>query len=325
MIIDFQHHFIPRELAQGTRGDLASVQFDESGVPSMTVNSELYDLDEHIEMMDFAGIDAAFLSSPRGMCVEIELSRFINDKTRDAMRDYPGRFIGAAHVHPLGGPEAMRELARCSIELGFPGVVITSEMAGSFIDAPELEPFWSEVTRLGMFVFIHPALKLSFAQFLNAYDMARSVGREFSLMAATIRLINSGVLDRHPNLRIHMSHLGGGIASVLGRARKYQDKEFWGTAGHPLHGKLPKRDLDYYLNERIVFDTAGMCGAITSVQASLVEIPASRIVFETDYPQEIRSREAVRAFVSDMRSLGPLGEQILAANTGLLLNGWSGS
>ncbi len=318
MIIDFQHHFIPSELAE--KGRAVSVRFDESGTPAMTANAQLYDLDEHIDMMDFAGIQAAFLSSPPGMCVNLELSRFINGKTNDAVRKYPRRFIGAAHVNPLDGPDALRELTRCSTEYGFPGVVITSEIAGTYLDAPELDPFWSEVCRLGMFVFVHPPIKLNPPQFLNAYDMARSVGREFSLIAATIRLINAGVLDRHPSLRIHMSHLGGGIASMLGRIRKYQDKTFWGTAGHPSHGKLPERDFDYYLRERLVFDTGGFCGALSSIEASLVEIPSSRIVFATDYPQEIRSREDVRDFVIGLKKLGPAGAQILAANDRLLLD-----
>ena len=63
----------------------------------------------------------------------------------------------------------------------------------------------------------------------------------------TIRLINSGVLDRHPSLTIHMAHLGGGIASMLGRVRSYQDKDFWGTAGNPRHGALPYKDFDHYV------------------------------------------------------------------------------
>jgi predicted TIM-barrel fold metal-dependent hydrolase len=172
-----------------------------------------------------------------------------------------------------------------------------------------------------MFVFVHPALKLNFTQPLNGYDMARSIGREFSLIAATVRLINSGLLDRHPGLRIHMSHLGGGIATMLGRIRKYQDKEFWGVAGHPLHGKLPAQDFDHYLRERLVFDTAGMCGEIKSVQAALVELPASRCIFGTDYPQEIRDTAGVAKFVAEIRALGADGQRILSGNTGLLLDG----
>ena len=71
-----------------------------------------------------------------------------------------------------------------------------------------------------------------------------------------------------------MSHLGGGIATMLGRIRKFQDREHFGTAGHPVHGKLPAKDFDHYLRERLVFDTAGMCGEIKSVQAALLELPA---------------------------------------------------
>ncbi len=116
-----------------------------------------------------------------------------------------------------------------------------------------------------------------------------------------------------------MAHLAGGIASMLGRVRSYQDKTFWGTAGNARHGATPKHDFDHYLRHNMVFDTAGFCGAISSVKTALVEIPAARIVFATDYPQEIRAREAVRDFVRDVRALGADGEKILSGNVGLLL------
>jgi len=71
----------------------------------------------------------------------------------------------------------------------------------------------------------------------------------------------------------------------------------------------------------MIFDTAGFCCAIGAVNAALAEIPASRIVFATDYPQEVRKREHVRDFVGDIRKLGKTGEQILSGNVGLLLKG----
>ncbi len=136
---------------------------------------------------------------------------------------------------------------------------------------------------------------------------------------ATIRLINSGVFDRHPELTVHMAHLSGGIASMLARIRSFQDKEFWGTAGNARHGAKGKKDFDHYIRHNLVFDTAGFAGGIGAVQAGLCEIPASRIVFATDYPQEIRKREAVRDFVEEIRALGADGERILSGNVGLLL------
>jgi predicted TIM-barrel fold metal-dependent hydrolase len=127
------------------------------------------------------------------------------------------------------------------------------------------------------------------------------------------------VFDRHPGLTVHMSHLGGGIASILGRIRSYQDKVFWGTKGNKTHGMLPKKSFDDYIKSNILFDTAGFCGAIGAVKTALVEIPADRIVFATDYPQEIRARSAVRDFVQEIRAFGDVGEAILEGNGALLL------
>ncbi len=319
MIVDFQHHFTPRELIKEDPGNRRILRYDENGAPSYTIHSLLYDLDEHIRMMDEAGIDAAFLTSAAGMCADLATSRLVNDKAKQAERDYPGRFIGAAHVHPLGGRDAFKELARCMGDYGFPGVVITSETDGLYLDAPEYEAFWAEAERLGIFIFVHPALKLNQTKQFDGFDLARAVGREFSLIMATIRLIDSGVFDRHPKLTVHMAHLGGGIASMLGRIRGFRDKEFWGTAGDPRHGVKAEKDFDYYLRNNIVFDTAGFCGEISAIKTALVEIPASRIVFATDYPQEIRERHVVRDFVKELRALGGAGEKILADNVNLLL------
>jgi predicted TIM-barrel fold metal-dependent hydrolase len=321
MIVDFQHHFTPRELIKEDPGDRLILHYDAQGAPSYTIHKLLYDLDEHVRMMDLAGIDAAWLTSAQGMCADLETSRFVNDKAKKAEKDYPGRFIGAAHANPFGGPEALKELNRCRHELGCQGVVITSEHDGAFLDSERYESFWSEAERLGMFVFVHPALKLNHSQQFDGFDTARSVGREFSLIMASIRLINSGVFDRHPALTVHMAHLSGGIASMLGRIRSYQDKEFWGTTGNARHGLKAKRELDYYLRNNMVFDTAGFAGAISSVKTALVEIPAERIVFATDYPQEIRGREPVRDFVQELKALGQDGTAILSGNVGKLLKG----
>src|SRR5262249_33803854 len=179
-------------------------------------------------------------------------SRLCNAAGKKAERDYPGRFIGAAHANPLGGADALRELARCKHELGFPGVVITSETNDLYLDAPEFEPFWAECAKLGLFVFVHPALKLNQTRQFDGYDTARSVGREFSLVMATTRLIISGVPARPPTLTVHRSHLGGGLSALLGRIRSYQDKDFWGTRDNARHGMKCKQDFDYYLRNNMV-------------------------------------------------------------------------
>jgi aminocarboxymuconate-semialdehyde decarboxylase len=321
MVIDFHHHFTPRELIKDDPGDRLILTYDENGAPSYTTHKLLFDMDAHVAMMDASGVDCALLSCAAGMSAETGRSKLINNAAKKAEKDYPKRFVGFAHANPLGGPEAMKELARCADELGCPGVVITSEQDGLYLDAPEFEPFWAECARRGLFAFVHPALKLNESAQFNGYDLARSVGREFSLIMATIRLINSGVFDRHPNLVVQMSHLSGGIASMISRIRSYQDKVFWGTKGNARHGALPARDFDHYIANNLVFDTGGFCGAIEAVKIALIELPAARLVFGTDYPQEIRGADVVRNFVDGIAALGADGKAVLRDNARLLMKG----
>lgn len=319
MIVDFHHHFTPRELVRDDPGDQLVLAYDENNAPSYTTHKLLFDMEAHVKMMDEAGIDLAVLSCAAGMSAPTDRSKLINDKAKHFEKLFPKRFLGYAHANPLGGPEAFREIARCADELGFPGVTITSEQDGLYLDAPQFEPFWAECVKRGLFVFVHPALKLNESKQFNAFDLARSVGREFSLIMATIRLINSGVFDRHPSLIVQMSHLAGGISSMISRIRSYQDKVFWGTKGNSVHGALPQKSFDHYIANNLVFDSGGFCGAVEVVKMALLELPAARLVFGTDYPQEIRTAEVNANFIREIRKLGKDGDALLEGNAKLLL------
>src|SRR5215470_5005560 len=89
MVVDFQHHFTPRELIRQDPGDKLILHYDENGAPSYTIHRLLYDLDEHVRMMDVAGIDAACLTSAAGMAADLDRSRLWKDKAKQAERDYP--------------------------------------------------------------------------------------------------------------------------------------------------------------------------------------------------------------------------------------------
>ena len=99
----------------------------------------------------------------------------------------------------------------------------------------------------------------------------------------------------------------------------FRTRNFGAPRAIKRHGVKAKKDFDHYIRHNLVFDTAGFAGGIGAIKAGLCEIPASRIVFATDYPQEIRKREAVRDFVHELRALGADGERILSGNVGLLL------
>ena len=240
MVVDFQHHYTPPELMETGKSN-GSLRLDENGNPNYRFNPLLADLPAHVRMMDKAGIDVAVLSCGSGFDQpNLATCRLINDRMHQAEQDHPGRFIGLAHVPAFNFRETETELKRCAVELGFPGIVIASEVQGQPLDAPSLRPFWKAAADLGLYVFIHPPPQLIGWAYMDADDLWRMLGWEFSLMVATVRLINSGLLDELPSLKIHVSHFGGGIARYLPRIRGLQDREKSGTAQIPRHSRMPR-------------------------------------------------------------------------------------
>jgi predicted TIM-barrel fold metal-dependent hydrolase len=196
MVIDFQHHYTPPELMERRGSGVEITRIDENGNPNYKFNPLLADLPAHVRMMDRAGIDTAVLSCGSGFDQpDLPTCRLINDRMRQAERDNPGRLIGLAHVPALNSAEAVPELKRCAVELGFPGVVIASELQGQPLDTETLRPFWKECADLGLYVFIHPLPRVIAWPQMYADDLGRMLGWEFSLMVATVRLINSGLFD----------------------------------------------------------------------------------------------------------------------------------
>lgn len=307
MIIDFHIHYCPEEFIRPKLGpgDAVRTVFTPDGKAGDCAVALRFQLDKFIDVMDQAGVDVAVFSSGEGMREDLDKCRVVNDRLKDAEEKYPGRFKSMAHVPPLGGAEAFAELKRCREELGFRGVAMHSIVRGVNLDEKALWPFYEKVNELGMYLFVHPG-SAAYDSYLD-YDLGRSVGREGHLMTVVVRLVNGGVMDDFPDMKIVFSHLGGGFSMWMPRILGYQDKQFWGTAGHPRHGKLAKRPFREYV-EKMLFDTGGIWGDINPVKAALLELSPKNLVFGTDYPLEIREGGTLKSFVNKFREL-PLTRQ----------------
>jgi aminocarboxymuconate-semialdehyde decarboxylase len=308
VVVDFHSHFTPAELMPAAGG----VEYRD-GVPVYTHNDLLPDVERRLALMDAAGIDAAFLSSAAGFDAPLDRCRAVNDALAAVAGDAGGRLYGLAHA-PAVGADGLAELERACGGLGFRGVATVTVNAGHALDDPELEPFLATVESLGAFLFVHapvasPSLPL---EAFDRYDLYRTVGREFELQLATLRLILGGVLDRHPRLVVVLAHLGGGISALWPRVRGYQDKAFWGTTEHGAHGGGAAQDVDAYL-ERLYFDTSGAFGALSAIDVALAHIPPTQVLLGTDYPQQFRAPEPVAGFVAEL-DRHEHGEAILRAN-----------
>ncbi len=317
MLIDFQQHYTPPELLKGEPGKVTA-DLDRDGNPHYLLNPLLADLGAHLRMMDASGIDAGVLTCGAGFDQpDLAICRLINDRLREAEKAHPGRFIGLAHVPALKAAEAAAELKRCAVELGFPGAVIASEFQDLPLDAEELRPFWKTCVDLDLYVFIHPLPRVIRWARMDADDLGRVLGWEFSLMTAAVRLINSGLFDQLPNLRVQFSHFAGGIGRYRGRIGGFQAREQWGTATLRRHGRRPQKPFEHYLDHRLFYDIAGWAGPDRAaelgghwVRFGLQELPLSQLVFASDYPQAVREPSEVAAYVAAVRALGDAGRAI---------------
>ena len=228
MIIDTHAHFFPRAVLDFYRengGDRVEIATNDEGVISVHFDGKpfhpalplgIYDLEAHIEVMDAAEVDVHAISVPPPMVYwaepsqGLELCRLANDALSAAAEQYSDRLLPVASV-PLQAPElAVSELQRAATELGHKMVVLGSNIDGTELDDPSLEPFWAEAERLGIAVFVHPILGAVTGELpMDSYRLNLSLGMVTDTTIAASRVICSGLVDRYPDLRISFAHLGG--------------------------------------------------------------------------------------------------------------------
>ena len=193
---------------------------------------QLTDLDRRLADMDAQGVDVQLVSpSPShfyyfaGPELALQLARAANQAVRDFVDRAPERLNGLGLV-PLQHPGLMVEaLEHAVLECGLLGVEI-----GSFAATPgdsgrstvelsdaRLEPFWSRAEELGALVFLHP-FGCSLDERLDRFYLANTVSQPAENAVALSHLVFSGVLDRHPDLKVLAAHGGGYLPTTLGRS-----------------------------------------------------------------------------------------------------------
>jgi predicted TIM-barrel fold metal-dependent hydrolase len=262
-----------------------------------TVHSQLFDLEAQIRDMDRVGIDVAVQSCILGWDTTLENCQLINDCTAQLQKEYPSRFVGLAHA-PVMEDAGLRELDRAVSQLGLKGVTISSQVNGLSLDAKEFTPFYELLNKLGVPIFIHPALAPKGYSLMLDYQLPVILTREFDLGVAVTRLIAGGVVERYPDLQFVFAHFGGGLAG-------YKER----IARSSYRFRLPKSFDEYF--DRLYFDMAGFEGSPIALRCALEGIRPQRMVFATDYPQNFnssdpkqgRSVDGVREYIDEINRL----------------------
>jgi 2,3-dihydroxybenzoate decarboxylase len=243
--------------------------------------------------MDAHGIAYALLSlnSPAIQAIPdrsraIAMARRANDVLAEAIARKPARLGGFAAL-PLQDPDAAaEELTRAVTELGLKGALANgfSQVGSSddvvYYDHPAYEPFWRRVAELDVPFYLHPREPLpSREPIYEGHPWLLGPVWAFAAETAVhaLRLMCSGLFDRHPRLTMILGHLGEGLPynawRIDHRLRKMPQ------------GLPARRTITEYLRSNVFLTTSGNFRTPTLMDA-IAEVGTDRVLFSVDYPFE---------------------------------------
>jgi predicted TIM-barrel fold metal-dependent hydrolase len=248
---------------------------------------------ERLSHMDRVGIDIQVVShganSPSSLdqAEAVELCRRVNNDLAQQISEHPSRFRGFATI-PLYDPAAAAdEMKRCVNELGFVGTLIAGSCGGSFLDDERFAPVLAAAELVDLPIYVHPGLPenpVSTAYYAGKWPAAVHwlfSGPAFGWHAEAgihiLRLILSGALDRHPNLKLLSGHWGEFVAGWLDRL-----DETLGTGVTQLD-----RAVSSYYREQVWATPSGLYNQ-NQLNFIVAEIGAERIIYSEDFPYVVR-------------------------------------
>jgi aminocarboxymuconate-semialdehyde decarboxylase len=204
----------------------------------------------------------------RAMC------RFLNDTIARMVSDRPDRFLGLGVV-PLQDLEAaMAELAYVVNDLALSGVEVATHVDGVSIGDPRFEPFFAEAARLGAAVFVHALHPAGKDRLVGPPQLEQVVAFPGDVALAAAALVTGGTLERHPLLRVALSHGGGAFPIVLPRL-----EHGWKTLPQ-LREAIPNAPSSYA--SRFYVDT--LTYAAPTLRLAMETFGPDRVMIGTDYP-----------------------------------------
>jgi predicted TIM-barrel fold metal-dependent hydrolase len=237
--------------------------------------------------MDAQGVDLQVLSfgSPGPQAfdadVAVPMARDANDRLHAAVKAHPTRFAGFAALPTADPRAAAEELERCVTRLGFKGAMIHGHQRGEFLDAKKYWPIWERAEKLGVPIYLHPALPhpdVVKAYFDGYEELARAPwGFAVDTSCHFLRLVFAGLFDAYPRLRIILGHLGEGLPFAMHRLNDHA----WAAA---QRRGLQKQPIDY-LRDNLVVTTSGNWFEPAFV-CTLLALGADNILFAIDWPYE---------------------------------------
>jgi aminocarboxymuconate-semialdehyde decarboxylase len=308
-IVDFHNHHIPQGFRPTTTFGVAPHQLARWEAINRLIVDEallLADIDSGDIQARVVNIPTSLIADPDGSVKPGTIER-INDTLATVVARHPGKLHGLATVDAYAGESAAREVIRAVRELGLRGVFVESASGDLLIDAPQARPTLRMAAELGVPVFVHPVNPQPLTRQLASYGRVGTLFARGTINAAAlIALIESGVLDDIPDLKVVVTTLA--VGGVLLSAAFGEDRRV-------------RSDVRTLLRRQIHIDTMGFDP--TLIRASVDLLGSSNVLVGSDWP--IVSDGPIRARVEKALTLAGVGNdadrRAIAAGNALRLLG----
>ncbi|KAF4551145.1 Amidohydrolase-like protein 4 [Elsinoe fawcettii] len=271
-----------------------------AGVIGGNLTANLLDVhDQRLRQMDENGIELMILSlSSSGVqgvtnpTKAAALATLANDRLEAEVLKNPSRFAAFAALSMHDPQTAADELERCmNSKKGFVGAMLNDfQSTGAdgngmlFYDSPHYDPFWSTAARLGAAVYIHPRAS---TPLIHEQMWAGRPWLDFSALGYANRvnmhvlgIITSGVLDRFPELKLMMGHMGEHIPYDL-----YRIDHKLNRARFPEMPMRKDRLVSDYFGTQVFITTSGHFST-PALECAVKQCGAEAVMFSVDYPFE---------------------------------------
>jgi gamma-resorcylate decarboxylase len=287
--IALEEHFAIPDTLDDSKGYLPDETWPELKARILDIH------DRRLREMDANGVEMMILSlnAPAVQAIPdiaraADIAKRSNDYLAEQVAKRPDRFQAFAALAMQDPDIATAELTRCVRDLGFKGALVNgfSQVGHAdtmiYYDLPQYWPFWAEVEKLDVPFYLHPRNPLpSQAKIYEGHAWLLgpvwAFGQETAVHA--LRLMGSGLFDKHPGVQIILGHLGEGLPYSMWRVDNCNG---WVPNRH----KYPaKRHIADYFHENFYLTTSGNFRTQALFNAML-EIGSDRILFSADWPFE---------------------------------------
>ena len=290
--IALEEHFWTAELAAppGT-GPLATW--------GQRVDDQLRDLGRsRLTDMDASGIDLQVIShvAPAAQALDgaegVARAREANDQLAGAVRAHPDRFAGFATLPTADPSAAADELERAVRELSLIGALVNSTLGsnGAFLDEARFAPLLERFERLDVPLYLHPAPPSDALRDVLYRGLPPAVAGRLATGAwgwhaeaglHVLRMIATGVFDRHPGLRLIVGHCGEMVPFMLDRIDTMLSPARLGPARPGLQS-MALKPSEYFL--RNIWVTTSGLFSLPPVLCAVQVLGVDRVLFSVDYP-----------------------------------------